>query len=271
MNKDQILDSFFFRPERGFFITPDRLGLEYEDVIFRAPDGTGLHGWFIPTRPSSESSDPETAERARHKPVTIIFMHGTGGNISHRAENAAALNSRLGANVFLFDYRGYGRSSGEPTEDGTYLDAEAAFETICRRPDVDSSRIMLFGHSLGGAVAIELARNLGSRIYGLVVESSFTTGKDVAKLLLPIVPDNAVPDFYNSLSKIGQVEAPVLITHAEKDSLLPPAMGKALYAAANDPKTFYLVPKADHADIYQVGGKEYFQQIQDFVARCSGV
>lgn len=258
--KDQLLRSWFFRPERGFFVTPDQLGLAYEDVIFRARDGTGLHGWFIP-----RSCAPNPDQRW----VTVLFMHGVAGNISHRAENVAALHANLDAHVFLFDYRGYGRSSGEPSEEGTYLDAEAAFEILCQRSDVDCHRIILFGHSLGGAVAIELAARLGQRVCGLVVESSFTSARDVARLMLPIIPESAVPDSYNSLAKMAQIHAPLLVTHAEEDSLLPPEMGRALYESARDPKSFFIVPGADHADIYQAGGSPYFEVLRGFVHQCA--
>jgi fermentation-respiration switch protein FrsA (DUF1100 family) len=259
--KDQLLRSWFFRPERGFFVTPDQLGLLYEDVIFRARDGTGLHGWFIPNGIASRTGRP---------PVTILFMHGVAGNISHRAENAAALHANLGAHLFLFDYRGYGRSSGEPSEEGTYLDAEAAFEALCQRSDLDPRRIILFGHSLGGAVAIELAARLGEQVCGLVVESSFTSARDVARLMLPVIPENALPDSYNSLARIAQIRVPLLVTHAGEDQLLPPDMGRALFESADNPKTFFLVPGADHSNIYLVGGSPYFDTLRDFVRRCDG-
>lgn len=263
MDGTQLINSLFFRPERGFFITPDQLGLAYVDMVFRARDGTGLHGWFVPSG---------TSDRSSRDAVTILFMHGVAGNISHRVENAAALRANLEANVFLFDYRGYGRSGGEPTEEGTYMDAEAAFETVCRRQEVDPERIILFGHSLGGAVAIELAVRLGRRVHGLIVESSFASGREVTRFLVPVMPPrmlgNAIPDLYNSQAKVGRVEAPLLITHGEEDSLLPLAMGEALYQAAREPKFFFPVPGAAHHDVYQAGGPAYYEQLASFVDYC---
>jgi fermentation-respiration switch protein FrsA (DUF1100 family) len=260
LNKDQLLRSFFFQPERGFMMTPDQLGLDHEDIVFRTEDGSGLHGWYI--------SNGRAGEHPPAQKVIILMMHGVAGNISHRVESAAALCRELDANAFLFDYRGYGRSSGEPTEEGTYKDAQAAFYALCRRPEVDPKHIVLFGHSLGGAVAIDLAVHLGSCILGLVVESSFTTGREIARLLLPIVPGNMVPDFYDSQSKIGEVQAPVLITHAEDDELLPTAMGEALFEAARQPKFYYSVPGAGHSDIHRVGGAPYFEQWRRFIDFC---
>lgn len=263
MDGAQLINSLFFRPERGFFVTPDQLGLAYVDVVFRARDGTGLHGWFVPLG---------TRDCPGRDPVTILFMHGVAGNISHRVENAAALHAKLQVNVFLFDYRGYGRSGGEPTEKGTYLDAEAAFETVCRRPEVDPERIILFGHSLGGAVAIELAVRLGRRVHGLIVESSFASGREVTRFLIPVMRPrmlgNAIPDFYDSQAKVGRVRAPLLVTHGEEDSLLPLAMGEALYQAAREPKFFFPVPGADHRDVYQAGGPAYYERLASFVDYC---
>ena len=262
MDGAQLINSFFLRPERGFFITPDQLGLAYADVVFRSGDGTGLHGWFVPLG---------TRDCSGRDPVTILFMHGAAGNISHRAKHAAALRAKLQVNVFLFDYRGYGRSGGEPTEEGTYMDAEAAFETVCRRPEVDPERIILFGHSLGGAVAIELAVRLGRRVHGLIVESSFASGREVTRFLIPVMPPrmlgNAIPGF-DSQAKVGRLEAPLIIIHGEEDSLLPLAMGETLYKAAREPKFFLPVPGADHHDVHQAGGPAYYERLASFLDYC---
>jgi fermentation-respiration switch protein FrsA (DUF1100 family) len=241
-------------------ITPEQVDLEYRDFVFRSGEKARLHGWFL--------SDGRTESQQNESRLSILMMHGVAGNISHRVENAAAFCKALDVNVFLFDYRGYGRSSGEPSEEGTYEDAQAAFETLCQQPEVNPEQVILFGHSLGGAVAIDLAVRLGDRVFGLVVESSFTTGREIARLLLPIVPENVLPDFYDSRTKISEVDAPVLITHAKEDELLPTAMGKALYEAAKEPKFFYSVPGAGHSDIYRAGGAPYFQQWHEFIEFC---
>lgn len=260
MNKDRLLGSFLFNPERGFLATPDMHNLIYQDVIFRAADGTGLHGWFFPS-----------ISRAGARPLdnlTIMVLHGVGGNISHRLDYVSSLLSHLTANIFLFDYRGYGRSSGSPTEEGTFLDAEAALQTLRGMLCVQQDRIVLIGHSLGGAIAIETAARVGDQVSGLVVESSFTTGRDVARLLFPVVPDPAMPAFYDSINRICQVSVPVLIAHGTSDSLLPASMARKLFLAAQEPKHLYLVPNADHHDIHVAGGGPYFGRLGDFFATC---
>lgn len=245
-------------PERGFFTTPDRFGMHYDDVVFQSADGTGLHGWFL-----------DRHEEDGVGPLTILFMHGIAGNVSHRIENVAALCRELDARALLFDYRGYGRSSGEPSVEGVVQDAEAALQLLIRRPEVDPSRILLFGHSMGGAIAIELAARQGRQVCGLVVESSFTTGREIAKLFFPLVPANAVPVFFDSETRIKQIEVPVMITHGECDSLLPPSMGRALCRAAPEPRSFFLVPGADHHDVFKKGGVSYFQALSEFIQKCT--
>ena len=161
---------FIYFPVRELFADPAAIGLAHEEVNFVAGDGVSLHGWFVPGR-----SD-----------VTLLWCHGNGGNISHRLENLLLVHNELGLNVFLFDYRGYGRSDGKPSEQGTYLDAEAALSFLDSRKDILPDRIIYFGSSLGGGVAVELAMLRSP--YGLILESTFPSIRYMARLAFPVLP-----------------------------------------------------------------------------------
>ncbi len=218
-----------------------------EDCWFTAEDGVKLHGWFAPA----------------DKPIaTLVMAHGNAGNISHRLPIIKALRD-IGFNVFMFDYRGYGRSEGSPDEEGVYRDGRAAFDYVVGRADVDSSHTVLFGTSLGGAVVVDVATHRLAA--GLILESTFSSAKDVARVAYPFLP---VQFFlrakFNSDEKIRSLHIPTLFLHGERDSIIPISLGRKLFEAANEPKTFYVVPGADHNDIFWVGGKAYLRQIRDF-------
>ena len=221
-----------------------------EDCWFTSEDGVKLHGWFAP-------ADTPIA--------TLVMSHGNAGNISHRVPIIYALRD-LGFNVFMFDYRGYGRSEGSPNEQGVYRDGRAAFDFISRRADVDSSSIILFGTSLGGAVAVEVA--LHRPAAGLVLESTFSSARDVARVAYPFLPVQFVlRTKFDSFEKIRSIHLPLLSSHGDRDSIIPISLGRKLYDAANQPKRFYLVKGADHNDIFWIGGKAYLEQIRDFALR----
>ncbi|MCK6446194.1 MAG: alpha/beta hydrolase [Planctomycetes bacterium] len=198
--------------------TPREYGLEHEELVVKTKDGQSLGAWFLP------------ASRPR---VAVLFCHGNAGSIEDRIEKARAL-LELGANVLLFDYRGYGASSGAPDESGTYLDAEAAYDALARR--CAGLPIVLWGESLGGAVAIELA--LRRPIAALVVESTFTSVVDVGRHAYPWLPVRWLASLrYDNLAKIGGLAAPVLIAHSPADELVPFEHAERLFAAAREPKT----------------------------------
>ncbi|MCH7745609.1 MAG: alpha/beta hydrolase [Chloroflexi bacterium] len=248
-----LLDRYFlYFPEREIFLTPGNVGLVYEDVFISTSDGVKLHGWFVPGK-----SD-----------LTLLWFHGNAGNISRRVDNIALLHERLGANIFIIDYRGYGRSEGSPSEQGLYLDAEAAIEYLRSREDVKDDRLVLFGRSLGGAVAVEMA--VRHQVYALIIESSFTSVKAMAKGAHPVLsrlfPVGAVVrGKYDSLSKIKEVRSPVLVIHGNQDEIVPYIMGQELYDAANEPKTFYSIEGSGHNDTYIVGGNAYFDALRRFL------
>ena len=200
--------NFVFFPEKRIAATPENWGLDFENVYFTTADGVRLHGWFVPGQ--SE--------------VTWLWFHGNAGNISHRLENLSLLRDHLGVSVFLFDYRGYGRSDGRVSEEGTYRDAEAALSYLWSHRDVDPEKIVLFGRSLGCAVAVDLASR--HQAYALILESPFTSISDMAKRAIPLLPIGVLlRTKYDTLSKIGGIAGPLLILHGGQDEVVPIELG----------------------------------------------
>lgn len=240
---------FIFFPDAQLVTTPAAVGLDYEEVYFSTDDGVRLHGWFVP------------ASGARW---TILWLHGNAGNISHRVDNLGQMHQRLRVNVFLFDYRQYGRSQGTISERGTYLDAQAALRTLRQRTDLDAQAIVLFGRSLGSAVAVDLAVHQPCR--AVILESPFTSVSDMAARVVPLLPiGRLLQTRYDSLAKIPRLTVPLLILHGDRDDVVPIEQGQRLFAAANAPKTFYTIPGAGHNDTYLVGGALYWQVWEDFL------
>jgi hypothetical protein len=240
--------SFIYFPERELIGDPSGFGLPFDDVSFTAEDGVKLHGWFVPGETD----------------VTWIWFHGNAGNISHRLENLRLLHDELGVGVFLFDYRGYGRSNGTPSEQGTYRDAEAALAYVLSRPEVDAERIVYFGRSLGAGVAVELATRRPP--FALILESPVPSIAELARRHYPFLPiGGLLRTKYDSLSKIADVRAPLLVLHGDRDDVVPFESGRKLFEAAGEPKRFYTIRGAGHNDTYVVGGREYFRALREFV------
>ncbi len=249
-----------FFPDRGIdSITPDVYGIEYDDVTFRTEDGLNLHGWFVPGKKSSPDVDLHT----------LLWFHGNAGNINNRLENIKMLYDRVPVNVFIIDYRQYGRSEGKISEKGTYIDARAALAYLHSRNDINNEKIIFFGRSLGSAVAVELA--LKEKCRALILEAPFTSMKELAKSFYPFLPVGLIlRTKYDSLSKIGDIKVPILIMHGDKDELVPIEQAWRLYETANEPKEFYTIPGAGHNDTHIVGGEEYFDVIKNFVNKLEG-
>jgi fermentation-respiration switch protein FrsA (DUF1100 family) len=243
----RIENFFVFHPQRTLDYTPETYGLEYKDVFFESSDGKRLHGWYFP----SPGSGP-----------VILFCHGNAGNISHRLENIAGLQRR-GLGVFIFDYRGYGRSEGSPSEKGIYKDGFSAYEYLVSQERIPPERIVPFGRSLGGAVAIEVA--LEKKVRGLILECAFTSLRDMGRSMLLFRPfSGLMPGHYNNAEKISRVGVPVMIFHGTEDELVPFSMAKALFDAAKEPKFFYPIQGAGHNDTFIVGGTPYYQRLVRF-------
>jgi uncharacterized protein len=241
---------FIYFPMGEMEADPSSLALPFDDVYFVTQDGVKLHGWFV----LGESG------------LTWLWCHGNAGNISHRLENLALLHQELGVSIFLFDYRGYGHSEGKPSEKGTYLDAEAALAYLNSREDVDSSRILYFGRSLGAAVAVELATRQPPA--ALILESSFPSVPYMARRLYPFLPVwPLLRTKYDALSKMTQIDVPLLVLHGDSDDIVPLEAGRKLFEAAQTEKSFYTIRGAGHNDTYLVGGQAYFDELRRFLQR----
>ena len=223
-------------------------GLDAEDVYLEAADNVRIHGWFIP------------AESATH---TVLLFHGNGGNLTDRIEKFALLHSLM-LNVFAIDYRGYGRSEGRTSEAGLYADADAAYDYLCREKGTEPGTIALYGESLGGAVAVDLASR--KPVGAVILESTFTSAGDMALKALPFLP----PALYlrtklDSLGKIREINAPLLIMHGTRDTTVPIEHARRLYERASQPKTLVEIPGVGHNDMFVVAEQVYMRSLKEFL------
>jgi fermentation-respiration switch protein FrsA (DUF1100 family) len=251
----RIEDQFIFHPSATIEQTPRQVGLDFQDVFFATRDGLRLNGWFIPHR------------QARS---TLVWFHGNAGNIGHRVENIKLLHDRVKVNIFIFDYRGYGRSEGSVSEEGTYLDGDAALEFVRERLETEQKKIILFGRSLGAAVAAEMANRFESQ--GLILETPFVSIREMARVLLPFLPIRPLlRTRYDVRKKIQKIKTPLLVLHGDRDEVIPFVQGKMVFDAAPEPKKFFTIVGARHNDTYLIGGEPYFQQLQSFIDWTSSI
>jgi fermentation-respiration switch protein FrsA (DUF1100 family) len=247
----RIEDSLIFQPSSEIIQTPGHAGLEFQDLYFTTADGVRVHGWFIPHR------------EAR---ATWVWFHGNAGNISHRVENIKLLHHKVSVNIVIFDYRGYGRSAGSVSEEGTYRDGAAVLDFLVNQLRVDTRTLILFGRSLGAAVAAEMAGRF--KIRALILESPFMSIREMAKTILPFLPlGSLLQTRYDVIEKIGKVKVPLLVLHGDRDEVVPYEQGNKVFAAAGEPKEFYSIAGAHHNDTYLVGGDAYFARLRSFVER----
>ena len=237
-------------PTREIEATPRDAGLAYEDVELVAADGVKLSAWFVPAGPDA--------------PV-VLLCHGNGGNIGHRVESVRILHD-LGLSVLLFDYRGYGQSEGRPTEAGTYLDADAAWNYLTRTRGVRPSDVIVQGRSLGAAVAAHLAAEQTPR--ALILESAFTSMPDLGRQLYPFLPVRLLCRFrYDTLQAVRAVRCAVLVVHSPQDDIVPYDHGRRIYEAANEPKQFLQIT-GTHNDGIFVSGRLYTEGLEGFLDAC---
>lgn len=234
-------------PSRQVDATPADIGLAYESVRLATRDGETLAGWYVPAD-------------AAHG--TLLYLHGNAGNIGHRLDPLDVFH-RLGLNVLIFDYRGYGDSTGRPDEQGTYEDALAAWQYLTRHRGEPPGRIVLFGESLGGAVAAWLAAR--HRPAALAVYASFTSAPELAQVLYPMFPVRWLARFrYDTRAALAEVDCPVLILHGRDDEIVPFRHAQALFAAANEPKRLVGL-RGGHNDALLLGHETYAREIETFV------
>ena len=245
-----LLNALLYFPSRTIAGSPADAGLAFGDVRFETGDGERLHGWWVERR----------APAVGH----VLLCHGNAGNVGDRVLHAAVLTA-VGFDVLLFDYRGYGHSSGRPSEQGTYRDARAALACLLRQPGVDASRVLYLGESLGGAVAAELA--LAHPPTALVLLSAFTSVRAMSRMHYPMIPTALVPDAYPSLRVIGGLRAPLLVLHGEDDAIVPVEHGRALFDAAPEPKRLRVVPGVGHNDIVSLAGELLAEEIAAWARR----
>lgn len=239
---------YVYFPFREIVLTPRDAGLAFEEVRLTTSDDIIIHGWFV----------PHDQPRA-----TLLFLHGNGGNISHRIEKLIMYH-RLGLAVLIIDYRGYGRSQGSPGETGTYRDAEAAWRYLTETRKLPADRIILYGESLGAAIATKLATQ--HRAGALVLDSAFTSIMDMGRHYYPWLPVRWLTRIkYPTLDLIRNNHAPVLVVHSPEDDIVPYVQGKKLFAAANEPK-FFLEIAGDHNNGFMESNHRYLDGIDQFLS-----
>jgi uncharacterized protein len=240
---------FLYYPYKQIVATPADEALAYEDVYFDTADGVHLNGWWVPTG---------------KKRGTVLFCHGNGGNISFLLQTIHIYNS-MKLDVFVFDYRGYGRSGGIPSEEGTYRDVEAAWAYLTGVKKIDPAQIIVIGRSLGGSIAAWLCANRTPR--ALVLESTFTKAADVANFHYRFAPGMLIfGDTYNTEAYCSRVRSPLLVVHSPDDEIIPYELGKKLFSSAPEPKYFLLI-RGPHNTGFLQSVRQYISGIDNFLLK----
>ncbi len=238
-----------FFPDRTMIGSPNNIGLEFASIKLKTADGIELHAWYTPCDNSRGD---------------VLFCHGNGSNISGRLDTIRILHD-LGFSSFLFDYRGYGNSQGKPSEKGTYLDAQAAYEYLLSEKSIDPANLIIFGRSLGGAVAANLATKRNHKV--LILESTFTSIPDIASSLYPIFPVRLLNRIkYDTINCIRQLDTPLLLVHSTEDDRIPFSHSEKLFEAADQPKELLRI-RGNHNDGFLLTGKPYIQGLNDFLTK----
>jgi alpha-beta hydrolase superfamily lysophospholipase len=240
---------FLYFPLKELEATPQDIGLPFKEVNLKTSDDCQIHGWFIGDQKAKD---------------VVLFYHGNAGNISHRLDSIDIFY-RLGFNVFIFDYRGYGRSEGDPSEEGTYLDSEAAWQYLVNKEKIPPKQIILFGRSLGGAIAACQATKVKAKC--IILESTFTSVPDFGARIYPFLPIRWISKFlYDTRANLKHIDIPVLIIHSQDDELIPFSYGKQLYKAANQPKEL-LILTGSHNEGFLESERIYKKGLKTFLSK----
>jgi fermentation-respiration switch protein FrsA (DUF1100 family) len=245
--RDWLVGQMLYHPTPGVDFRPEEFGITAEEVFLTTEDGVRIHAFYLPSPGASRA---------------LLFLHGNAGNASHRLPNAAMLQ-RLGIHVLLLDYRGYGRSEGRPEEAGLYADGRAGLAHLTQNRGFPERRVVLFGRSLGGAVAIDLAQD--RELAGVVLESTFSSLADAAASIFGSLGARLVRGRFDSAGKILRARAPLLFFHGDRDEIIAFELGRRLFEAAPEPKAFETLRGAGHNDTVEVGGAPYFGRIRRFI------
>jgi fermentation-respiration switch protein FrsA (DUF1100 family) len=236
-----------FYPLRELYQTPAEWGLDYEDVTLHTADDVQLHGWYIP-QPQSQH--------------VLLFFHGNAGNISHRRDSIEIFH-RLGLNVLIIDYRGYGQSTDSPSEQGLYRDAKASWHFLTQEKGFSSKQIIIFGRSLGAAIAARLAAEVQAR--GLILESTFSSAREFARVVFPVLSRLVLIRYdFDTTESIQRVNAPVLVLHSPDDEIMPFHLAEKVFESAHQPKRFVRL-RGDHNYGFLQSQPDYEQEIRSWL------
>ncbi len=235
-------------------VKPKDIGLDYQDIYFLTSDGVKLNAWFI------EAENPI---------ATILFLHGNAGNISHRIK-LIQLFVKEGFSFFIFDWRGYGKSKGRPSEEGLYKDALASYEYLTKKLNILPNKIVIYGKSLGANIACDLATKVDKSL--LIIDSGFSSAQDMAKIVFPFIPSFlvrwAITVKFDALSKIKEIAFPKLIIHSKDDETIPFNQGEKLFREAKEPKEFFVVRGSHNQAIFN-NPEVFISRIKTFVLNYS--
>ncbi|MEK7196809.1 MAG: alpha/beta hydrolase [Nitrospirota bacterium] len=241
--------SMLYYPSREIEATPKNIGLDFEEITLKTTDGINISAWYIP---------------AEHERGVLLFCHGNAGNISHRLDSIRIFHG-LNLSVLIFDYRGYGKSKGSPTEKGTYIDAESAWDYLVNVKHIRPEKIVLFGRSLGSAVAAEVA--LRRRAGAVILESGFTSVPDLGAKFFPHLPVKLISRYhYSSIVKVNRITIPKLFIHSQQDELIPFEQGIRLFENAAEPKEFLQIA-GGHNDGFLISGNAYIAGLDSFISK----